>query len=1500
MAMKFFEVFDGIRLDERLNALMEDTVVEKLTTDSQRTLLRVYLSSPRIIERKDICKVQEAIRKQRMTGSDMDVKVYERFHLPEHLTAEKVYSSYEDSIIFSIKEIGNVDYKIFHDADVIFEEGNVMKVILEDTIIAREKEKELTDALNSILNIRCGLSVEIRVDYKEAKTGKFTEENEHKVNLMVQEITRRAAGNRNEGSDGSEFADYGVTGKSENGEEHKKAAEQKAESTDKSVQRKDAKGATKDNKAEGDKKEKKRMPLKRCDSPDVIIGREFDDDVIPIKDILDEIGEVTIRGQITEAEGRELRNDKYLYTFAVTDFTDTISSKIFCWVDQKDELELLKPGVFIKLKGVAKFDDYVGELMISSVAGIKKIKDFTTTRMDTAYKKRVELHCHTKMSDSDGVSYAKDLIKRANQWGMPAIAITDHGCVQAFPEAKHTTDKMKDIKVLYGVEAYIVDDLTDTVINDRGQKLRDDFVVFDIETTGFSPVKNKIIEIGAVKVSDGKICDRFSCFVNPYVPIPFEIERLTGINDEMVANAENIETVLPKFLEFCKDCVLVAHNASFDMSFIRENMKQQGLVQDLTSVDTVAISRALLTDMAKHTLDSISKRLNISLENHHRAVDDAEATAQIFEKFIVMLEEKDIHTLAQVNDFTAASVETVRKMPSYHAIILAKTEEGRRNLYRMVSESHVKYFNRQPKLPKSFVMQHREGIILGTACEAGELYRALLDEKSPEEIARIIDFYDYLEIQPLDNNKFMLKSDKFRNINSYDDLIEINKRIVALGEEYNKPVCATCDVHFMDPEDEIYRRIIMAGKGFSDADDQAPLYLRTTEEMLKEFEYLGSEKAEEVVITNTNLIADMCELVSPIDPNKCAPVIENSDETLRKICYTRAHELYGENLPEVVEKRLERELNSIISNGFAVMYIIAQKLVWKSNEDGYLVGSRGSVGSSFVATMAGITEVNPLSPHYYCSECHYSDFESDEVKAYSGRAGCDMPDKNCPVCGAKLNKDGFDIPFETFLGFYGDKEPDIDLNFSGEYQSKAHKYTEVIFGAGQTYRAGTIGTLAEKTAFGYVKKYYEERGIKKRTAEINRIVQGCVDVRRTTGQHPGGIIVLPIGHDINEFTPIQRPANDMTTDIITTHFDYHSIDHNLLKLDILGHDDPTMIRMLQDLTGIDPLTIPLDDPKVMSLFQSTEALGITPEQIGGCKLGSLGIPEFGTDFAMQMLIDTHPTSFSDLVRIAGLSHGTDVWLGNAQTLIMEGTATISTAICTRDDIMVYLIGKGVDAGMSFKIMESVRKGKGLTPEWEEQMVAHDVPDWYIWSCKKIKYMFPKAHAAAYVMMAWRIAYCKVNYPLAYYSAYFSIRATDGFDYEIMCQGQKHLEQVMEEYRSRENALSKKEEEVMKVMRIVQEMYARGFEFWPVDIFRAHPRNFQIIDGKIMPALVSIEGLAEKAAEGIVEAVKGGPFMSRDDFRERSKVSKTVTETMAKLGLLGDLPESNQMSLFDFV
>ena len=966
----------------------------------------------------------------------------------------------------------------------------------------------------------------------------------------------------------------------------------------------------------------------------------------------------------------------------------------------------------------------------------------------------------------------------------------------------------------------------------------------------------------------------------------------------MVMDAPAIEEILPQFLEFVGDAVLVAHNAGFDVSFIEENCRRLGQEQTFTYLDTVALARILLPQLNRFKLDTVAKALHINLHHHHRAVDDAECTAEIFLKFAEMLEKQDVFDLDGINELGSTSLEQIKKLPTYHAIILAKNEIGRINLYRLVSWSHLQYYNRRPRIPKSAIQQYREGLILGSACEAGELFQAILEGKTEQEVIRIANFYDYLEIQPIGNNAFMIREEDREDIKTEKDLQDLNRKIVKLGEQLHKPVLATCDVHFLNPEDEIYRRIIMAGKGFKDADQQAPLFLHTTEEMMKEFAYLGQEKAEEVVITNPNKIADMCEHIAPVRPDKCPPVIENSDKTLREICYNRAHEIYGEDLPPIVSERLERELNSIISNGFAVMYIIAQKLVWKSNDDGYLVGSRGSVGSSFVATMAGITEVNPLSPHYYCEVCHYYDFDSEEVKAYSGRAGCDMPDKKCPVCGASLRKEGFDIPFETFLGFKGNKEPDIDLNFSGEYQGNAHRYTEVIFGTGHTFKAGTIGTLADKTAFGYVKNYFEERGQRKRVCEINRIVEGCVGVRRTTGQHPGGIVVLPHGEEIYSFTPVQHPANDTETDIITTHFDYHSIDHNLLKLDILGHDDPTMIRMLEDLTGLNARNIPLDDKAVMSLFSSTEALGITPDQLVECPLGSLGIPEFGTDFAMQMLIDTQPKEFSDLVRIAGLAHGTDVWLGNAQVLIQEGKATISTAICTRDDIMIYLIQKGLDSEQSFTIMESVRKGKGLKPEWEEEMKKHDVPDWYIWSCKKIKYMFPKAHAAAYVMMAWRIAYCKVYYPLAYYAAYFSIRADD-FNYELMCQGEDRLKMHMRDYKKRSDTLSKKEQDTYKDMRSVQEFYARGFEFLPIELEKAQASRFQVIDGKLMPSLSTIDGMGDKAAEAVVAAVKDGPFLSKDDFWQRTKVSKSVIDVMDDLGILGDLPESNQLSLFDF-
>ena len=1506
MAKLFFEVFPTLKITGEMSALLKETEITKVASNSAQNALRIYLESTRLIPKPEIYHIEQEIRQQLFPHKEVAVKIIEKFNLSSQYTPEKLMAVYRESILEEIRNYSVLLYNLMRCSKMEFDREDHMILTLEDTIVATERSNELIDILEKIICERCGLKLMIEPQYEKPAENNYLKSADSQIETEVAHIVARTAAARTQNADGMEQP----AANEANAQPDARASEK--EKTPAAPEKKQTTGtegtgavpaAGKNNFSGGkDFKGKssfqRRDFVKKSDNPDVIYGRDFEEDAISIETIVGEMGEVVIRGQIMTLDTREIRGEKTIIIMSVTDFTDSIVLKIFTKNENLPELMGdLKKGAFLKIKGVTTIDKFDSELTIGSIVGIKKIPDFTTIRMDNSPLKRVELHCHTKMSDMDGVTDVGDLVKRAYKWGHKALAITDHGNVQAFPIANHALPDDPDFKIIYGVEAYLVDDLKDIVENSKNQSLQDTYVVFDIETTGFSPLVNKIIEIGAVKVEKGNITERFSTFVNPEVPIPFHIENLTGIKDDMVITAPVIAEVMPEFLAFCDGAVMVAHNADFDMSFIKYNCDRLSIPYDFTIADTVAMARMLLPNLNRFKLDTVARALNISLENHHRAVDDAACTAEIFEKFVKMLADRGINTLDELNAEGHVSKETVMKMPTHHAIILATNDLGRVNLYKLISLSHLDYFHQRARIPKSEYLKHKEGLLIGSACEAGELYQAILRGAPDQEVARIVEFYDYLEIQPLGNNAFMIKDEK-APISTMDELKDINRRIVKLGEEFHKPVVATCDVHFMDPEDEVYRRIILAGKGFKDADEQAPLYLRTTEEMLEEFSYLGSEKAKEVVIDNTNKIADMCERISPVRPDKCPPVIENSDQMLRDICYNKAHEMYGEDLPEIVSERLERELKSIIGNGYAVMYIIAQKLVWKSNEDGYLVGSRGSVGSSFAATMSGITEVNPLAPHYYCAHCHYSDFDSPEVKKYGGQSGCDMPDKRCPNCGKPLVKAGFDIPFETFLGFKGNKEPDIDLNFSGDYQSKSHKYTEVIFGAGQTFRAGTIGTLADKTAFGYVKNYYEEHGVHKRNCEIDRIVQGCVGIHRTTGQHPGGIVVLPVGEEIYSFTPIQHPANDMTTDIITTHFEYHSIDHNLLKLDILGHDDPTMIRMLEDLTGIDAQKIPLDDKSVMSLFKNTSALSITPDMLTNCTLGALGIPEFGTDFAMQMLIDADPQSFSHLIRIAGLSHGTDVWLGNAQTLIEEGKATISTAICTRDDIMIYLISMGLDSEESFTIMESVRKGKGLKPEWEEEMTAHGVPDWYIWSCKKIKYMFPKAHAAAYVMMAWRIAYCKVFYPLAYYAAYFSIRAT-GFSYELMCQGKDKLNYFMRDYEKRKDSLSKKEQDTYKDMRIVQEMYARGYEFWTIDLYKAQASRFQIIDGKLMPALSTIDGLGEKAAEAVVEAAKDGPFLSKDDFRQRTKVSKTVIDLMGDLGLFGDLPESNQLSLFDF-
>ena len=1517
MAKSFFEVFPQLKLDTDLHGMLDDATVSKVSTTRQRNSLRIYLGCGRLLPKEKIYFLESELKRQLFPHHTMNIKIIEHFQLSEQYTLKNLLDVYWSSILTEFHRYSLLEYNLLRQAKVDVVEENTLRISLEDSVLAHQKEEEIYHILEKIFNERCNLSVQIQMEFHEKKESKYRKNADLKMQNEVENVIRLSSFGAKRHSEG-EYLESEEAGASEvpweTGETAAKPAKKAdpAKKTEAPAAKKEAVPAGKKSAKQeehggfrknfgGSRDFRERGSFKRSDNPDVIFGRDFEEETIRIEQIMGEMGEVVIRGQILSMDERPIRGEKTILMFSITDFTDTIMVKMFCKDEYLKEIKDggIAKGAFLKIKGVTTIDRFDSELTIGSVIGIKKIPSFVSTRMDTSPVKRVELHCHTKMSDMDGVSDVKDIIKRAMKWGHKALAITDHGDVQAFPDANHAIGKDDDFKIIYGMEAYLVDDLKGLVEHPMGQSFADTFVVFDLETTGFSPSKNQIIEIGAVKVVNGSITERFSTFVNPKVPIPFEIEQLTSINDAMVLPYPKIDVILPQFLEFVGDAVLVAHNAGFDVGFIGHYAEALGLPFSPTVLDTVSLARLLLPNLNRFKLDTVAKALNISLENHHRAVDDAGATAEIFAAFVKMLRDRDIEDLDHLNELSTMDAQTIMKLPTNHVIILAKNDLGRINLYRLVSWSHLDYYSRRPRIPKSVLDKYREGLLIGSACEAGELYQALLRGAPDAEIARLVNFYDYLEIQPLGNNAFMLRDEK-STVKTEEDLIEINKKIVDLGTQFGKLVCATCDVHFLDPQDEVYRRIIMAGQGFKDSDDQAPLYLRTTEEMLEEFAYLGPDKAYEVVVTNTRKISDMCEKIAPVRPDKCPPVIPDSDKTLTKICYDRAHEMYGEDLPKIVVDRLERELHSIITNGFAVMYIIAQKLVWKSNEDGYLVGSRGSVGSSFVATMSGITEVNPLSPHYHCPKCRYYDFDSEEVRKFSGMAGCDMPDKKCPVCGTPLEKDGFDIPFETFLGFKGDKEPDIDLNFSGEYQSKAHDYTEVIFGKGQTFRAGTIGTLADKTAFGYVKKYYEERGTRKRNCEINRIVQGCVGVRRTTGQHPGGIIVLPLGEEIYSFTPVQHPANDMTTSTVTTHFDYHSIDHNLLKLDILGHDDPTMIRMLQDLIGLDPVKdIPLDSPEVMSLFQNTSALGITPDDIGGCPLGALGVPEFGTDFAMQMLLDTKPKYFSDLVRIAGLAHGTDVWLGNAQTLIQEGKATIQTAICTRDDIMIYLIAQGMEQGLSFTIMESVRKGKGLKPEWEEDMKAHGVPDWYIWSCKKIKYMFPKAHAAAYVMMAWRIAYCKIFYPLAYYAAFFSIRAS-AFSYEIMCQGRDKLEYYLADYKKRSDTLSKKEQDTLRDMRIVQEMYARGFDFMPIDIYKAKARHFQIIDGKLMPSLSSIDGLGEKAAEAVVDAVKDGPFLSVEDFSSRTKVNGTICSLMSDLGLLKDLPQSNQLNLFELM
>lgn len=1441
-AKKFPLVFDKVSLSAPLQEVFRETTVLSLTIHRKEREIVTEIAADEVIPPLYWEKLRKEMMQQ-LPGVK-EVHIFPKYQLMDK-EPKAVLAEFWDTIRNHVAAQSKVCSGVISDADWDYQDGK-MQIFVKHNMAYYLSQKKLDDAVAKLVQEETGLAMSVQfknVQSSEEDRARMEQEQRTKTEELLQQIASAT-----------------------------QAAEQAKVSAEVGA-------------------------VSKAVSRGILFGKEFTGTSVKIVDTKIPGESVIVEGNIFNIEPREIKGEKYIVSFDITDKSDSTTVKFFVKrsVFDNELKDKIKKDAYLRVQGEVQFDKYAKEINIMAKAIMTA--QAPPPRMDTAEEKRVELHLHTQMSSMDGVTPVKTYIKRAIDWGHKAIAITDHGVVQAFPDAMNAADK-SDLKVIYGVEAYLIDDLGNAVFSPRGQNLDDTYVVFDIETTGLSKEKEMITEIGAVKVADGKIIDRFSTFVNPQRPISAEITKLTGITDDMVKDAPTIENVLPEFLKFCEDTVLVAHNASFDTGFIRIAAERAGLGElHHTIVDTLELARALLPELNKHKLDIVCEHLGVTLNGHHRAVNDAEATAEVFIKFLDMLAEKKIFTLDEINVLASRTVN-YKKLRAYHAIILVKNYTGLRNLYELVSMAHIDYFFRRPRIPKSKFMQMREGLILGSACEAGELYRALLDGEPKQRIEELVHFYDYLEIQPLGNNKFMIDSPRVENIHSMEDIKNMNRKIVELGETYGKPVVATCDVHFIDPDDAAFRKIIMAAEGFSDADNQPPLYFRTTDEMLAEFDYLGEEKAREVVITNTNLIADQIEKIKPIPDETFPPKIEGADEQLRQICMDKAHSIYGDPLPPLVQERLETELNSIISNGYAVLYIIAQKLVWKSVADGYLVGSRGSVGSSFAANMAGITEVNSLPPHYVCPNCKYSDFDSELVKSFAMEeaSGCDMPDMNCPKCGTLMHKDGHDIPFQTFLGFEGDKEPDIDLNFSGEYQQTAHAYTEELFGVGHVFKAGTIGTLADKTAYGFVKKYFDEREITAHNAEITRLMNGCTGVKRTTGQHPGGLMVVPSDHNIYEFCPIQRPANDVNSTVTTTHFDYHSISGRLLKLDLLGHDDPTVIRMLYDLTGVNPQTVPLGDPATMSLFESPEALGVTAEDIG-CETGTLGIPEFGTKFVRGMLLDTKPKTFADLLRISGLSHGTDVWLGNAQTLIENGTITLKETISTRDSIMIYLINKGVDKKKSFKIMEKVRKGKGLTDEDIADMKAANVPDWYIESCQKIKYMFPKAHAAAYVMMAFRIAYFKINYPEAYYATYFTVRACDDFDYSCMCKGMDVAKAAMREIHAKGMEATAKDKAKMTVLELIVEFYARGFKFLPIDLYKSDSRKFIVTEEGLIPPFNSLQGLGTNAAQSIVDGREAGEFHTIEELKERTSLGRSLIDLLKENGVLNGIPETNQLSLF---
>lgn len=1447
------EVFDsqfGIKLPQQIS----QGELTQLNINKQARLITLAVKFNGLVERNTLFDTEKLIAKT------LAYHTVIKPHFPTELFSADYFPQLYAAVRRDIPSINGT----LNNAEVRFE-NNTLTINLLNGGKALLDSKGFDKALIKLISEEFNLY--ISVNY----TGTFeVEENSEEYKAAIQDAQEKI--NRENLQKAAEFYQEEV-------ETAEKREEKHAENTTVEIEVREGKFAT---------------PQIIQSSIRPLYGRSIRGKMIPISSISGDSGRIVVWGDVFDIEKKVTKSgDKNIFTIDITDYTGSTTVKVFNSIKESAVIDNIKKGDTIVVQGDVEYDKYAGELVVNarSIGTAQKVKV-----VDNAEKKRVELHMHTNMSQMDAVTSAGDLVNRAYQWGHKAVAITDHGVAQAFPDAMKAADKInKDeekIKIIYGVEAYFMDDLVESVKGDADTGFDGTFICFDIETTGLSAARDKITEIGAVKVENGVITDTFSTFANPEMPIPQKITQLTGITDDMVKDAPSQSEAVGAFLEFAGDNVLVAHNAPFDTSFIAKACEDMGREYNYTSIDTVAISRAILTDIKNCKLDTVAKFLRLGDFNHHRATDDAEMLARIFINLCQRL--TDDYGITKTNDInTKIAGGDFKKLPTYHQIILVKNKTGLKNLYRLISYSHLNYFYKKPRIPKSELVKYREGLIIGSACCAGQLYMAILEGKPWGELKQIASFYDYLEIQPAGNNSFMIRDGRF---NSVDELHEIDRTIIKLAKELGKPVCATCDVHFMDPTDSEFRKILMAGQGFKDAEQQAPLYFRTTAEMLKEFEWLGKDKAYEYVVENPNKIADMCEYIRPIPKGTFPPNIEGAQEQLIDITWKRAKEKYGDPLPEIVKARLDKELNSITTYGFSVLYMTAQKLVADSEAHGYLVGSRGSVGSSFVATMSGISEVNPLCPHYVCPNCKHSEFITDG----SYGSGFDMPPKNCPECGTLMDQDGHEIPFETFLGFKGDKVPDIDLNFSGEYQSKSHRYTEELFGKNNVFKAGTISTVAEKTALGFVKKFAQERGLVMHKAEEKRLAIGCTGVKRTTGQHPGGMVVVPRTNDVYDFCPVQHPANDVNSDNITTHFDFHSIHDTITKLDELGHDVPTIYHYLELYTGIPVMKVSMSDPEVMSLFTSPKALGVTEEDIDS-KTGTFSLPECGTAFVRGMLVEAQPKTFTDLLQIAGLSHGTDVWLGNAQELIHNGTCTISEVIGTRDSIMTYLMHKGLEPGMAFKIMEIVRKGnatKLLTEEHFKAMREHNVPEWYIDSCMKIKYMFPKAHAAAYMIATLRLGWYKVHKAVEYYAAYFTVRS-ENLDGAIAMQGHQAVRDKMNNIKQKQSVheATAKDEAEFQTLQIVNEMMARKIEFLPVDIYKSEAKMFKVEDGKIRLPFSSLPGVGGAAADSLAETGKHTEYLSIEDMQIKTKVTKAVIETLKDVGVLKDLPESSQMSLF---